>query len=71
MHLCALNNETYFRKMTLRFVSPSSDVILMLNIYVYIFYDIIHATWMLEVKPSSDLMAEYEKIVPFSFLVNM
>lgn len=42
-----------------------------IEIYVYICYDIIYATWMLEVEPSSDLMAEYEKIVPFSFLVNM
>ena len=51
----------------------SSSDLLMLNIeiYVYICYDIIYATWMLEVEPSSDLMAEYEKIVPFSFLVNM
>ena len=54
-------------------IFSSSDVLLMLNIeiYVYICYDIIYATWMLEVEPSSDLMAEYEKIVPFSFLVNM
>ena len=54
-------------------IFSSSDVLLMLNIeiYVYICYDIIYATWMLEVEPSSDLMAEYEKIVPFSFLVNI
>ena len=38
---------------------------------MYICYDIIYATWMLEVEPSSDLIVEYEKIVPFSFLVNM
>ena len=28
---------------------------------MYICYDIIYATWMLEVESSSDLMAEYEK----------
>ena len=34
-------------------------------------YSTLFLSRMLEVEPSSDWMEEYEKIVPFSFLVNM